>query len=473
MRALLMRRIHPSVSATAARISLCFLLTSSAYLAWTYHCMDLFPSRAAEAVTLIAGYLFQAMGIGLHMILLRRRKERAGENRLLPLYSRAVTALHLVFLFPAVLGGAVPAVLFFGAMLNLCCGWIAGEYLFALTDHVRAEDRAVAVSCGYSIAILGSWLLSLIGRQTGSPVSVLIITCVLLTAALLLLIRSEHAGIADAEETDGERIGSGYIRRIPPGTDLRQYLVTAGCLVLLFSLVNNIGFGFPSADLQNGIHLEFTRLFYAAGLLAAGLLNDRSRRSGALCAVIALVVPFVMLSLQGESVYPGIFWALNYFTFGFYTTYRLILFSDIAGETGLLFLSGCGLMIGRIGDAVGESLNLLLAEHTSVLVVLAAVLYAASMLLFFHSRQDLQAQDSRSDDSEPDRFDRFSGRHDLSAREREVLRLLLEEKSNTEIAETLCVTESTVKYHIHNLLRKTGCSNRVTLLSAYVEDTHT
>jgi DNA-binding NarL/FixJ family response regulator len=48
----------------------------------------------------------------------------------------------------------------------------------------------------------------------------------------------------------------------------------------------------------------------------------------------------------------------------------------------------------------------------------------------------------------------------LTPREREVLRLIGEEKSNQEIAATLVIELGTVKNHVHNLLRKPDVSNR-------------
>lgn len=50
---------------------------------------------------------------------------------------------------------------------------------------------------------------------------------------------------------------------------------------------------------------------------------------------------------------------------------------------------------------------------------------------------------------------------DLTAREVEVLGLLAEGLSNREIADTLYVTEGTIKRHTHNLYRKLGATNRV------------
>ncbi len=69
--------------------------------------------------------------------------------------------------------------------------------------------------------------------------------------------------------------------------------------------------------------------------------------------------------------------------------------------------------------------------------------------------------------SEREIFEDFAMQHDLSAREKEVLRLLLGERSNAEIAGTLFVSESTIKYHVHNLLQKTGTKSRQDLIKKY------
>jgi DNA-binding NarL/FixJ family response regulator len=48
----------------------------------------------------------------------------------------------------------------------------------------------------------------------------------------------------------------------------------------------------------------------------------------------------------------------------------------------------------------------------------------------------------------------------LTAREREILRLVAEGSSNAEVARGLWVTEQTVKFHLSNIYRKLGVSNR-------------
>jgi DNA-binding CsgD family transcriptional regulator len=53
----------------------------------------------------------------------------------------------------------------------------------------------------------------------------------------------------------------------------------------------------------------------------------------------------------------------------------------------------------------------------------------------------------------------------LTAREREILKLLIEGKRSKEIGNTLFISKATVDTHRKNLLRKTECSNTVSLIS--------
>ena len=447
----------------AGVIGICFLLTSTAYLAWTYHIMGLVKAPISEVVTLIIGYLFQAAGIGLFSLLIRRREDLARVS----VYAALI--LHMLCLVPAVLAGTFIQAAAFGSVMNLFCGWIAGYYLYRLTTDVSAACSAMTLGAGYSASIVVSWALSaLFGGALYHSVWILII-CLALTAIAFFILRIGQ-GQPDAETEEVTEKGVSEDIQFPKAAEFRKFLILAGALVLVFSIVNSCGFGFPSEDVEKGISVEFSRLFYAAGLLIAGYVNDRNRRYGAICAVAVLVIPFLMMAIRGEPVSMMIFWVLSYFTFGFYTIYRIILFSDIARGKSLLPLCGFGLLIGRIGDAAGEALCLAMSGHFVALVGITAVLYMAAVLLFFRVYLYIYQPEVKQQRSEQEIFNRFSARHDLSAREREVLRFLLEEKTNKEIAEELSISEGTVKYHIHNLLQKTSCRNRLGLLSAFTAE---
>lgn len=59
-----------------------------------------------------------------------------------------------------------------------------------------------------------------------------------------------------------------------------------------------------------------------------------------------------------------------------------------------------------------------------------------------------------------ERLPRFAEQHGLTAREREVLALVLENKSNTEMADELFLSVGTVKTHVHNIVKKAGAKSR-------------
>jgi len=58
----------------------------------------------------------------------------------------------------------------------------------------------------------------------------------------------------------------------------------------------------------------------------------------------------------------------------------------------------------------------------------------------------------------------MAGQHnpseELTEREREVLRLMADGQSNAGIGQRLFISESTVKFHIRNLIRKLGVTKR-------------
>ncbi len=57
----------------------------------------------------------------------------------------------------------------------------------------------------------------------------------------------------------------------------------------------------------------------------------------------------------------------------------------------------------------------------------------------------------------------------LTAREQEILKLMVEGLNNAEIAERIVVSLSTVKYHISNILMKLGVENRVAAVTMAIQ----
>ncbi|MBQ9679129.1 MAG: hypothetical protein IJV48_00390 [Ruminococcus sp.] len=413
--------------------------------------MDLTSAALSQQITMAAGYTAQAAGIGIFSAFLRYRHIAPRT-----IFISTVIA-YTVFLFPAVLSTSLVGTVIFGLLISLLCGAIAGYYLYELTETAGNDRRVVSFGIGYGLATVAAWLLSLIDGGSLYYGKGVIFIC--LALALLSVLGTFIKGSVEESEQKPQTSNQPLIR-------LRTLIILSGGVVLLFSLLNNIGFSFSTSELQGGFRVESSRVFYGVGLITAGFVTDKSRKYGAVCALAALVIPFIVLALRGEPVSYTVFWAIGYLAFGFYSVYRIILFSDIAKNRRLLYLSGFGLLIGRIGDALGSELSVFLEGNEKIKVILAAMLFMGSVFLFIKLFQSLYMPTARQK-SEREIFHDFSAEHDLSAREREVLRLLLENKTNKEISEVICVSESTVKFHIHNLLSKTGCKNRTDLIDSY------
>src|SRR5512135_372096 len=66
-----------------------------------------------------------------------------------------------------------------------------------------------------------------------------------------------------------------------------------------------------------------------------------------------------------------------------------------------------------------------------------------------------------------DAFSVCQEKYGITAREGEVVRLLLEGKNNKEITEELFISDHTVKNHIHHIYQKLGIKNRVQLIQCF------
>jgi len=459
----------------AVFITLCFLLTSTGWMAWTYNVLSVTSYPVSDHITLVLGYLFQGAGIGVFSLLCRFRPGIIKDS----MY--AALLIHFFTLIPSVLCDSLILILICGFALSISCGYIAGCYLYVLTAGTDSHYRAITLGVGYAAAIFASWCLSMIGEGKIYYSDSVIIVCLVLTVLTVAIIHSLPQEEKDAADLENPALPvesmkssvSGISPEREESVRIKNILILTALLITFFSIVNNCGFAFPSSDIGVEINVELSRLFYAGGIIIAGIVNERGRKYGGICAVIALIIPFIILSLKSEPVSANVLWSLSYFAFGFFTVYRLLLFSDLARNLNILYLSGLGLLFGRIGDAAGEELCLQLSNHYVILLFFSFLVFAASVFLFFCIFNLLYVQEFPEPKHEESlvMFNRFSRQYSLSIREREVLRCLLEEKSNIEIADVLSVSESTVKYHIHNLLKKTGCRNRVSLIASYFAGT--
>lgn len=73
-----------------------------------------------------------------------------------------------------------------------------------------------------------------------------------------------------------------------------------------------------------------------------------------------------------------------------------------------------------------------------------------------------------SNQADYSKFYLFSRNYQLTPREQHILQLLLENKTNVEIADDLCISIGTAKAHVHNIFAKVEVKKRQQLLDVYV-----
>lgn len=451
-----------------ALVFCCFLLGSTGWLAWLYNITSLADSTQVDFYTMVLGYLAQAAGVGAYMLV---RCKFAAKSSVITISTIGSIIGYIVLLEPATMSDSLAPTLAFGYAMNVLCGYYQGHYLSCLAEFVDAAGRGTAFGAGYAASTLATWLLSSIagGSLVSGGSNLLVCALLALLAALCVWWASSRAGLQQC-------VGEYGIGNKPPtgnsgmaNAPTRSLFILAGVTVLFISLVKNVGFSFPTADLSETVNLELSRLFYGVGLIAAGIAADRNRRYVMACCAASLVMPFLMLALSATDASSITLWALGYLLFGFFTVFRAILFADLAAHSERIWLAGAGLALGRVGDAAGTALFLALGGSPVTLIIVSAVLFVVSTALMFvlFGRLFGYPKPEESTLDEEARLAAFNSQYGLTGREGDVMPLLLAGLTNARIADELGVSEPTVKFHVRNILKKTGCAKRSEVIDLY------
>ncbi len=435
----------------AALIGLGFLWTGTAYIVQSYRMLQFLDGVTVNLLSCGAYYVCQAAGIGAVGLLFAKRPSAAG-GRGLPFWA---TVLTVACAAAAMFSPYLPVIIATGAIMNVTIGVLSGCYLTRLSTDIPQQRRGIVFGSAYAIGSIGTWLLSLPmgGRffwSTGSFFAI-----VGLAAVSMLLLR--RLSLPLEPERDGAFLSTGFSRKA---------IWLAAAVLFLLSLGNTLGFSFPLKSASGSVYIEFTRVFYAAGLIIAGLISDRNRRWGAVCCMAALAFPFAALALGSSFTGETVMWILAYLFLGFWAAYRILVFSDISAKSGLPALAVSGLLAGRLGEAAG-TIGVSVLKGTTLVAVSGAV-FAIVIVLFFPLYQRLYSPVINAQEIEKRRLSEYASRFGLTAREQEIFSLIVQGMSNAEISTALYITESTVKFHAGNIFKKTGFGNRSELITDFM-----
>lgn len=427
-------------------IAVSFLWTGSSFFSVAYRLIEYYSAQVVDIYLTIIGYLLQALGMLIFALGVCRKPDIRVNKR----YFTIVLIVEAAVIMAIMLIKSAPMAFALSFVMNLLHGMVAGFYLTLLGSFVQQQFRGRVFGFGYAIGSIGTWILSLIfGRNFLSSDSVVIAYTIMIGLTVILSSR-----IIDDYQMSYEACSADTVKP--------RLFINLFIMLVLLSLVKNLGFYFPASDVSGIVNVEFSRAFYAIGLTAAGIINDINRRYGAICCVASLSFAFFSFALYSNPGFSVVLWIVGYVFFGFFAVYRVVVFADTASKkTSLLPLAAFGLMAGRTGDSLGTLGGLLLTGKIIPLILITSVLFILVILLFFYIYNKLYSPVPMTESERRElKYEDFEKKYVFSRRESEVFRLVVQGLSNLEISGTLYVSESTVKYHVGNILKKTGSSNR-------------
>lgn len=349
-------------------------------------------------------------------------------------------------------------------------GGTQGCYIFLMTLFIPKEKRSLFFGIAAAIAVVVNSLLPYI--QEGTFVQSLtalviylivgIFGCGLLAFTFLKLSVTEDA--ENEPDTDGTHSPQQWKGKV---------FFTA-CLFIAFSwAIQSLGFFFPyNSSKILGISNESLRITNVFGLLLGGYITSRNKRISAIMCLIILATPMLYIILQAEAGITLLVFLLSYFFTGVLSVYRFGITSDMSdfvNSEGLpmTYLCTFGLIFGRLGEGIGGFMGIMLSQNQLLLIsVTCFALVIATAFFIFHYLTSFIPVPLVVQNHE-DKMNSFKVKYDISTREMDVLELLIEGKSNAEIADCLYVSENTVRFHVSNILKKTGCKSRKDVSSLF------
>lgn len=338
-----------------------------------------------------------------------------------------------------------------------------GVYVFIATVLVEKSQRCMSLAIAASVSVVINFLLSLIDdSQFVQTADAVILYFALAVIAVFLFVFTLNKILPLSENV---KILQDSTSATSSKWNLKSFAIA--CLFITFSwLIQSLAFFFPyNETLVLGLSGEVLRITNILGLLIGGYIISHDKKIGAICCLIILATPMLYILLQKQAGATLLVFLLSYFFTGILSIYRFGIISDMSdsvnpkGES-MIYLCAFGLIFGRIGEGCGGLMGIQFQENTLLLLTITcfALVIAVAFFIFHYAYSYIPVPQVVQ--SHEDAMNSFKGKYQLSGREMDVLELLADSYTNAEIADHLYISENTVRFHVSNILKKTGCKNR-------------
>ena len=361
-------------------------------------------------------------------------------------------------------------------VLLLPVGYFAASAHYVLAMNVPASWRGRFLGLAVTITVLVQYGLF----TNGKGVAPLLMAAVFaITGGLCHHCLSKK--IPQPENNDDE------LSPPPSPQYVTMLFVLVSLLAILHGCSDSMALTFYSQVDESLFH-DNIRLFLPLGMLAAGMIADWKERHyllsiTAICLLLRIVSILTLETTQGFIFTLSVEYIIAAFLIMCYTLY----FLDLAPRTSSpALLAGMGRTLALPISALSANIFYFIGSFSNGFLTGYVFTLALINIFFYHSKfrewleipackimpaplpQPLSAQteppgETQATRSQPPTLTDWQEKYAFTPREMEVLQEVLTEKTAAEIAAELGIKERTVRYHIANLLKKTGTSHRAEL----------
>lgn len=424
------------------------------YYSQIYLMADYYSGTIIFAITDGWAYLMQALGIFV-MIAAFAKKPQVYGNKFFA-SGLMVAMFPLIVLSVLVKNGAVIFAMML--VLNFAIGFATAFYFGLMVQYLPQNLRLMSFAVAYAIGTIAMWALGKVSASALTSNYILIVDALLIVLTVYLFMSFNDLS---ASCNPGATASRPSIRSV-----LKDNRILA-VIVFMMSVLSVLGSSDNVAVTNDSVGLSLldVRALYGVGLILCAWIYAKNKSMGSIVTIASLVLPFVALGLLHVEYASVVVCLITFIALGFYAVYRAGVYMDITSELNLApVFAAYGLAISRIADAITViAFTYLYPDYYPVSFIVAGIVFIPLIILFFLSFIKSGAVGFDEDAKRS----RFAATHDLTRREEEIASLISQGKTNGEIAALMNLSESTVRFHVSNILKKTGLTSRSDVSRAY------
>ena len=416
------------------------------YYSQIYLLEDYYSGSMIFAITDGYAYLMQALGMIVMIVLCAKNSQFYGSKIFVSGVMAAMVPLIIISLL--VKNGAVIFAMML--ILNFAIGFATAFYFGLMVKFLPQNQRLMSFAVAYAIGTIAMWALGKVSADVLTSNYILIADIVLLAIDVYLFMTFENLG---GTCNSNARTASSSLLTVVKDNKVMIAIVFLMSILSILGSSDNVAL---TTDV--GLSLLDVRALYGVGLIMCAWIYSKNYNMGAIATMASLILPFIALALLHVAYASNIVCLITFIALGFYAVYRAGVFMDITVQLNLIpVFSVLGLAVSRIADAITVvAFTVWYPSYYPVSFLVAGIALIPLIFLFFTSH--INSNTAVADDSA--KRSRFAESYGLTRREEEIAYYIAQGKSNGEIAALVNLSESTVRFHVANILKKTGLSNR-------------